>query len=180
MKLSPPVLGSAPDSPRRVMRLLSLALACSSLGRSGLYLLSATRHQDAFVPRWLTRPTLSGSVSVLPSRLERRCKPPGMIATRSHLLLFLTRGIALSDCEMTGLNPYLPPKDLKAGEDFLPDRILEVRSFVLSFLLSLGPQSFDRKCGARRSLALSRIKTWSRSTRGSSSSSRRKRLSWIA
>ncbi|GJN92030.1 hypothetical protein Rhopal_005058-T1 [Rhodotorula paludigena] len=27
---------------------------------------------------------------------------------------------------MTGLNPYLSPKDLKQGEDFLPDRILEV------------------------------------------------------
>lgn len=27
---------------------------------------------------------------------------------------------------MTGLNAYLPPADLKAGEAFLPDRILEV------------------------------------------------------
>ncbi|GAA5966067.1 hypothetical protein JCM8115_004921 [Rhodotorula mucilaginosa] len=34
------------------------------------------------------------------------------------------------DCEMTGLNPYLPPKDLKAGEDFLPDRILEIACIV--------------------------------------------------
>ena len=61
-----------------------------------------------------------------------------MMATQSLLLLFLTRGIALSDCEMTGLNPYLPPKDLKAGEDFLPDRILEVRSYVLLFFLAPG------------------------------------------
>ncbi|GAA6010228.1 hypothetical protein JCM10207_005676 [Rhodosporidiobolus poonsookiae] len=30
------------------------------------------------------------------------------------------------DCEMTGLNPYLRPKELKEGEDFLPDRILEI------------------------------------------------------
>ncbi|GAA6007554.1 Rex2p [Rhodotorula paludigena] len=34
------------------------------------------------------------------------------------------------DCEMTGLNPYLPPKDLKQGEDFLPDRILEIACIV--------------------------------------------------
>ncbi|GAA6040999.1 hypothetical protein JCM8097_000532 [Rhodosporidiobolus ruineniae] len=34
------------------------------------------------------------------------------------------------DCEMTGLNPYLPPKDLKEGEEFLPDRILEIAVIV--------------------------------------------------
>ncbi|GAA5836091.1 hypothetical protein JCM11251_007367 [Rhodosporidiobolus azoricus] len=34
------------------------------------------------------------------------------------------------DCEMTGLNPYLPPKDLKPNEDFLPDRILEIACIV--------------------------------------------------
>ncbi|GAA5858372.1 hypothetical protein JCM8547_004668 [Rhodosporidiobolus lusitaniae] len=32
------------------------------------------------------------------------------------------------DCEMTGLNPYLPPKDLKG--EFLPDRILEIACIV--------------------------------------------------
>ncbi|SCV68089.1 BQ2448_210 [Microbotryum intermedium] len=30
------------------------------------------------------------------------------------------------DCEMTGLNPYLPPSSLGEGEKFLPDRILEI------------------------------------------------------
>ncbi|GAA5898980.1 hypothetical protein JCM6882_004584 [Rhodosporidiobolus microsporus] len=34
------------------------------------------------------------------------------------------------DCEMTGLNPYLPPSDLKPGEAFLPDRILEIACIV--------------------------------------------------
>ncbi|GAA6024025.1 hypothetical protein JCM8202_004927 [Rhodotorula sphaerocarpa] len=34
------------------------------------------------------------------------------------------------DCEMTGLAPYLPPKDLTPGEDFLPDRILEIACIV--------------------------------------------------
>lgn len=38
-----------------------------------------------------------------------------------------------TDCEMTGLNPYLAPKDLQG--EFLPDRILEVR-FLLLFLSS--------------------------------------------
>lgn len=36
------------------------------------------------------------------------------------------RCLLSADCEMTGLNAYLPPDDLKAGEAFLPDRILEV------------------------------------------------------
>ncbi|GAA5981090.1 hypothetical protein JCM10908_003981 [Rhodotorula pacifica] len=34
------------------------------------------------------------------------------------------------DCEMTGLNPYLPREGIKAGEDFLPDRILEIACIV--------------------------------------------------
>ncbi|GAA5849080.1 hypothetical protein JCM9279_005785 [Rhodotorula babjevae] len=34
------------------------------------------------------------------------------------------------DCEMTGLNPYLRPNELKAGDDFLPDRILEIACIV--------------------------------------------------
>ncbi|GAA5947169.1 hypothetical protein JCM3775_002687 [Rhodotorula graminis] len=34
------------------------------------------------------------------------------------------------DCEMTGLNPYLRPSDLKEGDDFLPDRILEIACIV--------------------------------------------------
>ncbi|GAA6047923.1 hypothetical protein NBRC10513_003650 [Rhodotorula toruloides] len=32
------------------------------------------------------------------------------------------------DCEMTGLNPYLPREGIKEGEEFFPDRILEVGS----------------------------------------------------
>lgn len=99
-----------------------------------------------------------------------------LIATKRLLLLFLTRGIALSDCEMTGLNPYLPPKDLQAGEDFLPDRILEVH-YGSSSSFSTHSHLVDHKSGTRRSLVSSRIKTWSRSMRGSSSSLRRKRPS---
>lgn len=38
------------------------------------------------------------------------------------------------DCEMTGLNPYLPPSDLPAGETFLPDRILEVSLYPSAIL----------------------------------------------
>ncbi|GAA6055534.1 hypothetical protein JCM3770_006773 [Rhodotorula araucariae] len=34
------------------------------------------------------------------------------------------------DCEMTGLNPYLRPEDLAEGEEFLPDRILEIACIV--------------------------------------------------
>ncbi|GAA5986961.1 hypothetical protein JCM11641_002268 [Rhodosporidiobolus odoratus] len=34
------------------------------------------------------------------------------------------------DCEMTGLDPYLPPAGLKPGEEFLPDRILEIAAIV--------------------------------------------------
>lgn len=37
----------------------------------------------------------------------------------------LTRAPPSTDCEMTGLNPYLRPNELKEGEEFLPDRILE-------------------------------------------------------
>ncbi|GAA5936806.1 hypothetical protein JCM10213_000065 [Rhodosporidiobolus nylandii] len=34
------------------------------------------------------------------------------------------------DCEMTGLNPYLPREGLREGEEFLPDRILEIAAIV--------------------------------------------------
>ncbi|KAL8292124.1 hypothetical protein RQP46_001590 [Phenoliferia psychrophenolica] len=40
------------------------------------------------------------------------------------------KNIVWIDCEMTGLCPYLPPPTLAPGEEFLPDRILEIACIV--------------------------------------------------
>ncbi|GAA5949942.1 hypothetical protein JCM3765_007745 [Sporobolomyces pararoseus] len=39
------------------------------------------------------------------------------------------------DCEMTGLNPYLPREGLREGQPFVPDRILEIACIATNWKL---------------------------------------------
>jgi hypothetical protein len=64
--------------------------------------------------------TFYGSVPTFSfSSPETPCVLQGLVSTDEKLL-------RRTDCEMTGLNPYLPREGLREGQPFVPDRILEV------------------------------------------------------